>query len=813
MALELSVEAEAFLQQTNIQPNIILEIDGFDFLFGAVKVTKVARFDEGYTFDSGLIFDGGIADPTSKDFISLSGTTNRITQQLFQDKGGSSSVTSFKINLIDKDNELTRIFSPGVTVPDILGREAVIYYQTQGSKHPEDSVRLFVGIISSASFAQGSVQVTVQHPETLKRQEILPKITGKLTFNITPLNTNILVDTLEGFVVPQENLTSYIRINDEIIKIRDTTSAPGFVVDARAQFGTSAASHSVGDEYETIYRLEGDPIELALRLMLSGGDRAFAAANASRLEQVSADTRIRGAVFFPEPNIQDRLGLVTGDRIAILSGASVSNRIGFTPIISFGTTANGSYVVVDRDFDPEIELVAGCEFESKYYKFNVGGGFGGGLKPYQVDVAQFESLQETFSAQFFNYDYFIKQTVNLKEFIDSKLFFPSSLFSLPRQGRVSVGISAPPIIGPNAKTLNASNITNASRVAMTRSINNSFYNAIAWKYDEDAVEEKFVAANVTQSADSVSRINIGNRVLTIEAGGIRDTTDNRNKIEAISRRFLDRYQFGAEKIKVETNFKTAFPIEPGDTVILDGETISLSDISSGTRDFRPRVMEVTNKEISLTTGKAVLELTDTNLSTQLRYGVWAPASLVGSGSTTSSIVIKRSFGTTELELERDKWSDYIGKPILVRSSNYATENETIFVGFSAGNPNILLVNPALPSAPSEDFVVEPPNYGSAEVNRMRLYKSLHCFFSPQVAVVSGTTTTVTVDSADIDKFFVNCRVRIHTANYSDDAVKTVAEINTNTLTLNTELDFTPDNTYIIDDIGFASDKGASYSFY
>jgi hypothetical protein len=808
MALELSVEAEAFLQQTNIQGNIILEIDGFPNLYGSVKVTRLVRIGD-FVIGDGTKIGGSITDETSKDYISLTGTTNNITQKLDQDKGGSSSITSFKIRLIDSAGELTRDFSPGIVVDDILGREAVVYWQAVGSKHPQDSARLFVGVCSSASFGAGHIDLTIQHPETLKRQQLLPKVTGELTAALSDVATAALATNSTSVVAPLENLETYIRINDEVIKIVGITSS-GFLNMERAQFGTIAASHEEGDEYETLYRLQGDPIELSLRLMLSGGTNDwFTEETATRFEQIDAATDVRGAIFFNETNVQDRLGLVVGDQVAVISGADAANLVSFREIVSFGTNASGSYVVIDYDFTPEIDLTAVVRFKSKYDKLN----FGAGLKPYQVDVEQFESLDETFNAQFFTYDYYVKDTLDLKPFIDESLFYPSSLFSLPRAGRISLGISAPPILGPNAKTLDASNITNATRTAMTRSINNAFFNSVAYKFNEDILEDKLLGAEITTSEDSFNRVRVGIRTLEIEAGGIRDTPANRTKIQAISNRFLDRYQFGAETIQVETDFKTAFGVEPGDTVILDGASISLADITQGNRNFLTRIMEVTNKSINLKTGKASLELADTNLSTRARYGVFAPSSIIGAGSTTSEIVITRSFGTSALELEKDKWTSYIAQRVRVRNDEYTFDETVTLTGVSESNPNILEVNPPLSTAPSTGFIIESPVYDDSSKQAMSFWKSLHCYFCPQVLIISGTTTTVTVGAGDISKFYIGAPVQIHLADYSENDRTTVAEISGNTLTLNKTLDFSVTSSHLIDLIGFSGDEGSPYAWY
>lgn len=812
MATQLSVVAEAFLEQNNITGNIILELAGFPSLYGSVKVTRVAKYGDTIFFgDEGLVYGGTVPDNTSKDYISLTGTTNNITQKLDQDRGGSSSITSFKIRLVDKDDELTQAFAPGVTVDDILGNEATVYWQPVGGAHPADSARLFVGIVSTASFGAGYVDIVVQHPSTLARQEILPKVTTQLTLAMSDVATIAFVEDASALVVNGDAITVYIRIGDELMLVREVVNGTDILIDARAQLGTVATSHDVDDEVESFYVISGGPIDLALRMLLSStNNNEFATRTASRIVQVDAVTNISGAVFFEGINIQDELGLVVGDQMALTTGASVGNLFSYRNILSFGSNSSGSWVVVDQTLTPEIELSATCLFKSKYNTLTFGAG--DTIKPYHVDVAQFERLEETFSANFFDYEWYVKDTLNLKDFLED-LYYPSGLFSLPRQGRISVGIAAPPILGPDAKTLNAENITNATRVAIRRSINEAFYNSITYKFNEDSIDDRFLSGVITTSEDSFNRVKVGSRTLTIEAGGIRESTANRNKITAISRRFLDRFQFGAEQVECDVNFKTAFAVEPGDTVILDGGSIKLSDITQGSRNFLTRVVEVVNRSINLKTGACRLTLSDTNLSTRTRYSVFSPSSIIGTGSTVNEIFITRSFSTEETELERDKWRDYVLQKVRVHNSDYSFDETTTLIQLDPSNPNRVLVNPALSSPPTAGMIMTVPEYDDSSAQAGQLYKALHASFNPQVAATGGSTTTVTVAPGDVSKFYVGAPVRIHLADYSEDDSTTVAEISGTTLTLNKTLAFTVTSSHLIDNIGFAGDKGSYYAWY
>jgi hypothetical protein len=808
MSLELTVEASAHLEQSTIQGNIILEIDGFDALYGAVKVTKVATIGE-FVIGDGTLIGGAISDETSKDYISMSGTTNNITQQLNQDSGGSSSVTSFNVRLIDYNDELSNDFSPGVVVEDILGQQANIYWQAVGTKHPEDSARLFVGIISAASFGQGSVDIRVDHPEQLKRQDLLPKATSKLNAPLSSVATIGQLESIDNFLNPQENLTSYVKINDEIIKVQAFDL--GFInVLTRGQFGTIPSDHEAGDDVESFYVLSGSCTELALRIMLSDPEyQNFAEKKADRIVQISPSVLIDSAIHFSSRDIEDELGLVVGDLISLTTGADVSNLFGYTEIIGFGKSDSGSYVIVNKDdLVPEIDIDATCLFKSKYNKLN----FGCALKPSQIDVKQFEFLDETYGAQFFNYEFPIDDTINAKEFIDKKILYPSSLFSLPRKGRVSAGISAPPIIGPNVKTINNTNVTKQTGLKLRRSFNESFYNSVVYKIDKDVVEDKFLGAVVTTSQKSTRRVNIGNRPLTIECDGIKNTQENLNKIKAISERYLDRYQYGAESLIADINFKTAFSIEPGDTVILDGESLGLTDITTASKKFLPRVMEVINNSINLKNGKGNLLLQDTNLSTQRRYGTIAPASLTDSGSTTSKIYIKKSFATGDLEIERDRWKEYIQQKVMIRNEDFTKVYETSIARLSPSNPNVLEIHPALPEAPGENWIIEPPEYDESDAFEMRYWKALHCFFNYQIAATSGTTSQFSVAPIDFDKILKGAPVVIHNEDFTEFAESEISDITGATFTLTDDIEFTITSNHLVELIGF-KDGGSPYAWY
>lgn len=812
MALVLSTLTEVLSQEINIEANLVLEIEGIPLIFGATKITRLLRIGD-FIIGDGSKIGGIIEDENGRDWIQLSGTTNSVKQKIEPDKASSNSITSFSVNLIDKSDQLSKLFQPGNIVNDILGQEGRVYWSPQGSAHPRDSVEIFNGILSSIVYGAGNILLKVDHPEQLKRTEVLPLVTTNLTADIDSSTLAIPVVSTNGFVSPLDSLQTYIKIDDELCEI-DSFTATDITLLSRAQLNTVANAHDSGTEVETFYRLTGGALDLALKILLSDPDNIiFATKTCTAFNQVDALTNIENAVFLKGvDDVETELGLTPGDFIDIVGADNPLNDINDAQIVSFGTNADGSYLIITgTNLVTDIGQDATISFKSRHNTLP----FGAKLKPYQVDVAQFDFLSTLFASQLPTYDFYLKDTINIKEFIDTQLLYPAGAFTVPRKGRVSVNKAAPPLADANTKVLNETNITNASKVGVSRSFNERFYNAVQYRFNPDSIEDKFLSGQLYVSADSINRINIGNKVLKIDSDGSRPTSDTLGILETNANRYLDRYQFGAEQIVVKTTFGTGFPIEISDSVILEGEGLKLSDSNSGTRQFTPRVMEVVNKTFSLTKGKIELTLQDTNFSAKARYGTMAPSSIIGTGSTTTEINIVRSFGTEDFQLERDKWEQYIGQKIQVRTDDYSSTETVTLLGFDGGNPNRMLVNPALSSAPSEGHIIDVPYYDDSDSRAMSLYKAIHCFHLPNVSVISGSGADIVVDVLDIDKFIQDYPVNIHSEDYGDTIELNVESIDTgtNTVTFSDTIPFVVDNTYSLDLIGFAGDNGLPYRWF
>lgn len=444
------------------------------------------------------------------------------------------------------------------------------------------------------------------------------------------------------------------------------------------------------------------------------------------------------------------------------------------------------------------------------------------MTPDQVDVAEFERIYTQFQTQFFQYDFYIKDQINGSEFINTQILYPSGCYALPRKAKTSVGLTIPPLAQSGTKKLSNLNVVKASNIKINRSISKNFYNSVIYRYDQDAVEDKYTRGKITQSADSTNRIKISNKPLQIDADGIRGSASFDYLFQTQTRRFLDRYQYGAESLDVQVFFGEAFTTEIGDTVILDGRLLNISDTKAenGTRKFLPRLFEVQNKSMSLKGTEITLTLVDTVYSLDGRYGVIAPSSKIGTGSTTTKVVLEKSYGDTlTSRLPTVKWLSYVGEKVLVRTDDWSFQEVVTITAVDPASPYNLIVSPALSTAPTNGMILDTPRYpNSTDASDQAIYKAAHCSWNMTRSILTGSTDTVLYfDYTDAAAFVLGAPVVVHSDDYSSVSVQTkiidvyLDPINPCYVTLDKPLGFTPTTDMKIELLGYA-DGGAPYRF-
>lgn len=913
MAYQLTDRAKSLLNRVNIEPNIILSIDGYDRVFGTedLKIYVTIGYP-GLIIGGGWIIGGLIDATNSDDYISLDGTTTNITQQLDLDKNNATSTQTVKVRLVDMNGEITRLISPGYDLSDILYRNARLRLGFKEGAYPADYVDLFIGKIQQVEAASGYVELTIAHPEELKRSEIFPKIETTLTSDLnyysaviqdltwyqqgafqgvvevryinTPfigdvanlsvsgnlitvaidsgvtkastireavinslqvsqmaipivtgnknatqvthpttqltVGNSVQVEDVTGFLLPSAPLfRTYLRINDEIMEYTGIDIATNTFTGITRHVLTSVGNnHKADDTVSSFYKLGDDTensnaIDLALKVMLSGPDQYYLFEQGGvKFYDFGTGTVYPNAILVTGIDLKREYNIQIGDSIDIFNSAVMGNNINSTiedyEVIDLGTII----YVTGASFSVELDSLAVFNLGTQYNTLPDGCGF----MPYQVDIDRFKLIQARFPSSIANYEIYLKDTIKPKDFINVDLFLPSALYSIPRQGKSSVGISAPPLYEGDSKILSIETLKSVNKLKTTRTVNKYFYNSIIYKYNEDSIEDRALSGRIIYSADSQNRINAPNKPYTITARGLRPSNANTQLIERNCKRLLQRYQFAAETIPVEPDYKTGFSMEVGDSVIFGDGEIQLSDTSTGDRSFKPRVFEVVNKEFDWRSGNIRLNIVDTNFSSGVRYGVWSPASELNSGSTTTVIQLTNSFGS---DSEQDKWTPYLKKTIRVRSPDYTYNHLVKLQGFDPIDEHKMIVTPALPSAPLAGYIVDVPNYDDLNLQADSLYKAAHPFWTPTVTIPAGagsySSSNFKVNTADLPLFYVDAVLRIHNLDFSDDTAGTIIKVSSidtvNEIIYATQdFGFIAGAGYKVDLIGFASDEGAPY---
>lgn len=810
MALPITEQLRAVLEANTKRPQIILEIEGWPVL-SSIPVEKYLAYGDDVVFgQSGIFFNGLIIDPTILPYIDIDKSTQQITQQLQADKGGSQSVTSFDVSLVDKDKFITEYITPGKILDEVLGLKARLYLSFEGAGHPKDSVLFFSGIVAGVSAGAGYVNINLASPEKIKTLDLFPKLSTELTAAINNSDTTITVADTNDFLLPADagTLRTYLLIDDEIIEYSSKNSSQ-FLGCTRGQFGTIAASHDIGANAESAYRLVGNLRDLSLKLMLSGENTPYVT-NIPILSFVQyGSITASNSIFVSRFNFEQFYGVSSGDTITITGATNPSNNV--TAIVNSVTATDlGSYITINT---PLFLEGSGAVF-SLTSKYAVLPKFAGlEMTPDQVDTAEFERVFTTFSAQFFDYDFFIKDTVKGAEFINTQILYPSGCYALPRKAKTSLGITTPPLVGYETKLLDETNTVMASGLKVNRNISNSFFNAIVIKYDLDEVEDKFKRGKIRQSSDSTNRIKLPNKPMTMEAEGVRAESNFVGKFNIIARRALERYQYAAESIEVQTQYGTGFDVEIGDVVILQGLQVSDTKDASGARGLKPRLFEVVNKSYNTKGTPIKFSLLDTAYSLNGRYGVISPSSKTRSGSTTTVLNLAKSYGTNlTTRSENYKWRNLIGAKVKVRNMDHSFVEERVIESLNPADDDSIIITPALSVAPPANYFIDVIDYPqNTDPEDQAISKAQYVYWNLSVLVVTGISQTqFTVSALDAAELRVGYQVKIHNQDYSNYSVTTeITDITGVTITVQDALGFIPSADDRVELLGW-KDGGKSY---
>lgn len=827
MTLPITTRAQRESQKNLIQPQLVLEIEGVTTLFGAVEISRLIRIG-----DPGLLIGdswriGGITpveDQASVVSIEGGGGT-KIDQQLQPDKGAVSSVSSVQLNLIDKNLVMTRLISPGVIVDDILGRKATLWMGFKNTAFKEDYVPIISGVIDDVESGAGSVKLNIAHPEQKKRQDIFTPVDFEFDGPIDGSQTTI--DVQDGTVMPvpklgpdgtfDDAIRFYVQVDDEIIRYTGVTGnqLTGCV---RGDLSTIGAAHPLDDNSElfgkTLVQIKDQAVFIALKIMLSGVNGFFKEdVPVGRYLHPTPFTTIPNSLYFDNIDLNRDYGVAQGDFITVTGASNGANNCAAKEILFIGVVDGGSYCIVDDvTFVEEPSTTAIVAFRSQFDTL----GYGLAMTPDQVDVNE-HVFWNNFQLGNYTYRFVIKDTVSGKDFLDKQVYLPIGSYSLPRQGRCSMGYHVGPVIRDSLKVLGRAQIKNPDKIRLRRTINRNFYNTIVYKFEEQVLTGKFLSGAIAYSPESQARIPVGFKALKIDSKGLRRDEGGSSVADRISTRYLNRYKFAAEFFEaIDIMFRDGFNIEPGDVVLFDPTGLNVTNTVDGNRKKAPKVFAVTNKSLDLKTGAVTLALTDTNFDESERYGSISPSSLIVSGTTTT-LLIQDSFGAIFPGDEAKKWEEYVGLPIIVHSPDWSFEERVILEAINPSNRYELMLDPSipLPSPPAAGYIIEVDDYpASTDPNENGLYKAAHAFQGKTVEIVDAADDThFEVAPGDLSFFPVGGDVRVHSLDYNNDADGLfVVSVAGNIIEVSTPMGFTPLAGYVAQGMGFP-DGGKTYRFF
>lgn len=723
MGFQLTTKARAAANSVSKQPNIVLVINGVSTKFGSAQILKLIRIgDPGLLIDGSWVIGGSKPLSDQQEAISFENSTTSIKQQMEIDKGRGSSISSLEIGLIDFDNRISELISPGVEIEDLLGEKCSVFIGfAETTNFPDDYIRIFRGIVDDITSGAGLIKINIASPEQKKKASIFQKVDTALTSAITDSQTTIPLASTTNLLQPvlgpdgtyDAGFFSYVRIDDEIIRYTGI-SALNLTGCTRAMLGTINTAHDSGASVSSFYRVTGDAIEVALKIMMSKQGNFEEDVPVSSLVRFSDSSEIANAIVFNTTDVEEEYGIVVGDYCTVSSAVNGANDFTLRQITAIGKpSTGGSYIVVGGSpLVVELSSTALIDFRSQYDTLPSGLGLGGD----EVDVNEHLRIRQLFLSNF-EYDFYLKDTIeNGREWLEQEVYKPCGAYSLNRKAKSSLGYFVGPIPSESTVTLGEANIVNPDKLKIRRTTNKNFANTIVYKYETDVLEEKFLRGTIYQSATSLNRVKVGQRSLLIESTGMRQSLQAETVSAQAAGRKLSRFKFGAEFLDgVQVRFGDGYAIELGDIILLDPANLSLTNTETGTREKPSKLYEVANITKDFKSGKVTLDLIDTNFDGSGRYALIGPSSKIGAGISQTQFTIYNGFPNSPYgSNEGEKWQRFItatSKPVVkVRSADFTTRYAQAAISSVVGNT--VTVSTALGFTPQPNDVMELAQYSA-----------------------------------------------------------------------------------------------------
>lgn len=836
-------------QQLSKQLAIVMVIEGIPYTFGIGDVYEIVKWGTPglYWGLPGLIWGGlkKIGGPNGaagvKAYVVLDPAMT--IQQRIEPEQGRGNIGTINMTLIDYNGEISYMIAPGNVVDEIMcGKQTTIYVGFQQTSFPQDYLVLYRGYITSLDTPPGIVRFQISDGTMKSRQPISNTPSTLITTPLDDTQTNIPVISTSGFYQQimgpdgtySDKVHTYIQVDEEVMEYAfdGIVDSENFTV-TRGALGTLPAAHDVDATVTNSIQLGFNSggsginfIDCALGLLLSGR-------NGPCEEDLDLNscglsgTDLNGLILGLNDNLQldafMTLGLSPGDYFYVTGATDPLNDIeGVITNIEYDDNGFASIVQTDTAFNSYEPLTdATVSFRSKYDIFPVG--IGAKARMRDVDVYTWELIRENyFLAAIYEVAVYYNEPVFAKETIAEDLCLPMGCYQISRFGRVSVSVTKPPLPGSSQTLvqLDYTNVLDPDQIHVTRATNNrTFYNQISYEYDQNPVTGAFGTIQYfidTQSAslfNQVLTLPIQARALYSSLGSATVTT---NRGQAL----LARYKDVALMLELTVNWSAGSQIEVSDIVlIVDNGNLKIMNFQTGERNIGSQLFEVIDRTFMVSQGKVKLKvLSGLNFNINSRFGLIAPSTVLNMGCTTTLLRLTPSFGQTSLAAEMLKWTPYIGLPIVVHNTDFSNESVSVIQGISPTDPTALMISPALSFTPAAGDILEIADYPTTtSKTENSQYKALYAYITPTIDVVSGTSTTVfEVSAPDALKMTVGNWVVLRKEDYSiytqevnvTDITGTTITVSAALYNIDTDAPITPDNTYVVEGIGFKDLTGA-----
>jgi len=609
---------------------------------------------------------------------------------------------------------------------------------------------------------------------------------------------------------------TYIKIEDEFMEYGPgDISATGITV-SRGSRGSAIKEHAFDTDITNYVQIEGNPIDLALKIMLSGWGGPWTsgiAIDGFNLTGLTTPASEVNAIILKDGvNAVEDYGMARGDYLTVTGSAS--NNGTFT-IKSFGDLSGypNKVIFVNQTVVNERPTSGTMSLRSQYDTYPLV--CGNKLKTYDVDTARFQSTKLNYL--FKSTDYFRllqADPISSKELIEKEFFLPSGAYSVTRFGRLSVTVAKPPIIDGRSIYIDNTVVVDPQNITVEQALNTrTFFNEIQYQYnvqdDQTTFTDTLSQLDTTSLSEEAGFAT--SSVLPIQSRGLHSDLGAESFISQRGQYLLKRYKDAAIVLQLKTNWEASSLIEVGDVIpIYDNGTLHIANFNDGSRDLGAQLFEVWERTLDMKTGTAQLKLAS-QIGYQIddRFATISPSSKVDVGSTVDRIRIKDSFEAIYPGNEQKKWAGFEGEQVRFHSYDYTYSVVKTFLGFDAGDPYIMLVDPPFATPPPVDTIIDVIEYSQVSQGDGQKYKIAFCFIDPTLTVTSGVSTTqFNVSLLDAAKMFPGLPVLIRNSDWSIESSEAKVDSIVGTLvTLSTAIEFTPAAGQFVELVGFIDGSG------